>query len=668
MCGIAGILAVDGRERIDAAGLLRMRDVLSHRGPDDRGLYLGGRVGFAHRRLSIIDLASGRQPMCSEDGRVWITYNGEIYNFRQLRERLAAQGVRFRTNSDTEVLLRAYERYGEDCVDHLRGMFAFAIWDGHRDRLFLARDRLGIKPLYYLYTGRLLLFASEIKALLAAGVARPQLNVAALPEYLANRYIAGEETFYCGIRKLLPAHVLTWSAREGLRRRRYWCLPAPDEGGAQTMSGYAREIRLRLEEAVDAHLVSDVPLGVLLSGGMDSSGLAGLVARMRREPVKTFSVGFEESRFSELKWARLAAEASQTEHHEAVVGAADFFGHLPRLVWHEDEPIAFPSSVPLYFISELARRHVKVILTGEGADELFLGYERYRVTAWNMRLSAPYSALVPRAVRRGVGRLVRGLPEALSRYGRRSFLALPGGIRSLFYENFSVFAPELQERLLAAAGGTTERDPYGEAMHAFEGAPGSLLERMSAADLQTYLVELLMKQDQMSMAASLESRVPFLDHRFVEYVATIPGRYKLSGWRTKAVLRRALSDVTPAAIVRRRKMGFPTPLPVWLRGRFAPFASELVAGPRARARGLFNADEQRRLVEEHRRGERNNADRLWLLMNLEIWQRIFIDGEDPESVAASAMPRSDSSHAMRPIAAGLHEADSAAAVGSAPVR
>ena len=629
MCGIAGIFKFDAQRRVEQARLERMRAVLRHRGPDGEGVTVRGRVGLAHSRLSIIDLSGGRQPMSDPSNRIWISYNGEIYNFRELRAELASLGFGFSTQSDTEVILRAYEAFGEDCVRHLRGMFAFAIWDKDQQRLFLARDRLGIKPLYYAVTQDEILFGSEIKAILAAGGVRPELNRAILPEFLATRFIAGGETFFRGIRKLLPGCTLSWAPMEGFRQRRYWQLPSQLDGPEISFATHASEVRRRLEETVQSHLVSDVPLGLFLSGGIDSSALAAIMAPMMQGPLRSFAVGFAEQGYNELAYARLAARAVGAEHRDRLISAVEFLSALPRMLWHEDEPIAFPSSICLYFVSQLASEHVKVVLTGEGADELFLGYNRYRVTAWNERLGRPYWAAVPPGARAAISRLVRRLPRPLRRYAERSFLGPPPGPRGLFYENFAVF-PEAMQRLLLPE--SAQRDPYAECLHYYDQAPGGALERMSHADMQTYMVELLMKQDQMSMAASIESRVPFLDHEFVEYAAAIPGRHKLRGWQTKAVLRAAVGDVLPAEILTRGKMGFPVPLGRWLRGRYAGLLDDLVLGGRALERGLFDTAVLRHLVDEHRSGAWDHGDRLWMLMNLEIWQRVFLDGETPEAV------------------------------------
>jgi len=635
MCGIAGILAFDPREHVDPERLRRMRDTLRHRGPDGEGLHLDGPVGLGHRRLAIVDVDGGRQPMANEDGTVWITFNGEIYNHAALRPGLLAQGHVYRTRSDTETILHLYEEEGERCPERLSGMFAFAVWDARRRRLLLARDRLGIKPLYYALTPRELLFASEIKALLAAGV-RAELDETVVPEYLANRFVAGERTFFRGVRQLLPGRTLTWSAEEGLRERRYWALPERAADEASSALDRAADLRGRLREAVGSHLMSDVPLGIFLSGGIDSSGLLALMAPQVTGPVRTFAVGFAEREADELAYARLAAGAVKAEHREVVVSPGDFFRELPRLVWHEDEPIAFPSSVPLYFVSRLARDHVKVVLTGEGADELFLGYNRYRVTAWNHRLGGPYWSLLPSSTRRRLAGFARSLPVPLRRYAERSFLALDPGPRSLFCENFAVFSDPHRRRILGEAGFSGLGDPFREALRCYEESRGGVLDRMSRADLQTYLVRLLMKQDRMSMAASIESRVPFLDHELVEHVASLPGRLKLRGLTTKAVLRDAFRPLVPRPILTRPKMGFPVPVGRWLRGPFWPVVEEFVLGPRALGRGLLDGAFVRELAEEHRSGRAFHGDRLWLLVNLEVWNRVFVDGEEAGAVMQAA--------------------------------
>ncbi|HEY0961591.1 MAG TPA: asparagine synthase (glutamine-hydrolyzing) [Pseudomonadales bacterium] len=637
MCGIAGILKFNSQDNIDESRLLAMRDSVWHRGPDEGGLIIDGRAGLAHRRLSIIDLASGQQPMSNAQRTVWISYNGEVYNFRELRTRLEALGARFSTRSDTEVVLRAYEYYGEDCVEHLQGMFAFAIWDAPKQRLFLARDRLGIKPLYYMISDTQLLFGSEIKAILAEGSVKPEFNRAVLPEFLASRYVTGSETFFKGVNKLLPGHTLSWTASTGFRKRRYWNLSAAPQGPELSRADYVDMVRSSLKDAVQSHMIADVPCGLFLSGGLDSSILASLMTQVSSEPVHSFSVAFSEAHANELEYARMAAQHAGTQHHEVMVSPEEFFSALPHLVWHEDEPVAWTSSVPLHAVSCLARKHVKVVLTGEGSDELFLGYDyRYRVTHWNKRLGAMYEKL-PRAMRSGVSGAIGALPGSARRYAERTFLALDTDPRHMFFENFSVFRHDLRNAMLRPEHGFTD-NPYVNALKHYHAAGDNTLQCMSHADLQTFLVELLMKQDQMSMAASIESRVPFLDHRLVEQVATIPSHEKLRFWQTKALLRDAVKDLVPRAILERKKMGFPVPTSDWLRGKYWPVVEEFVLGGRALERGHFNADVVQRLAQDHRSGRADNGERLWLLINLEMWQRIFLDGEKPADLYPRQKP------------------------------
>jgi asparagine synthase (glutamine-hydrolysing) len=632
MCGIAGIVTFDPQGRVDERRLTTMRDVMRHRGPDGEGLLIDGPVGLAHRRLSIVDVAAGHQPMSNEDGSIWVVFNGEIYNHAELRPRLERRGHHYRTRSDTETILHLYEEKGDSVVDALHGMFAFAIWDRPRQRLLLARDRLGIKPLYYALTGTELLFASEIKGLVAVSRGRPVFNEQALPEFLATRFLSGEETFFRGVRKLMPGHVASWSLKNGFETRRYWTLPHPAEPPSATAASCATEVRRRLEAAVRSHLMSDVPLGIFLSGGIDSSALAAMMARAATEPIRTFAVGFSEAEANELPYARMVAQAIGSEHRDVVVSPSEYFAALPQLVWHEDEPIAFTSSVPLYFVARLARDHVKVVLTGEGADELFLGYNRYRATLWNARLGRPYWAAVPSGWRRSVRQLVDTLPRQARRFAERSFIAHGPDLRDLFLENFAVFSERAQRPLLFAPELLDRHDPYAAVLQREDGTPREWLDRMGRLDLQTYLLELLMKQDQMSMAASIESRVPFLDDHVVEYVAGLPGHFKVRGWQTKAVLRQAVADLIPPAILTRPKMGFPVPFGGWLRGAFSSMVDEFLLGGRAGARRLFNAEAVKQLAAEHRSGARAHGDRLWLLVNLELWQRIFLDGESPDEV------------------------------------
>jgi asparagine synthase (glutamine-hydrolysing) len=648
MCGICGIAYPrESGRAVDRAALARMRDTLTHRGPDDEGLYVDGGVGLGHRRLSIVDLGGGHQPMSNEDGTVWIAFNGEIYNHRDVRPMLEERGHSFRTSCDTEAIVHLYEERGPWAVEALRGMFAFAIWDANRHRLVLARDRLGIKPVYYtLADDGTLHFASEIKALLEAGAVRPELNYDALADYAANRYTSGEETLFRGVRRLPPGHTLVWTDGR-VEIERFWevSFAKPDErlSDAEYVARFAELFR----ESVRLRLMADVPLGVFLSGGIDSSAIAAVMTEMVTEPIKTFSVAFDEREANELEYARLVSAAYKTDHHEVVVSPDQFFDSLPQLVYQEDEPIAHPSSVPLYFVSRLAADHVKVVLTGEGSDELLAGYDKYRKTVFNLSVGGAYRRATPAALRALVKRAVDG-PGRRTPFGRklaRTFLSLPPEIETIYFDNFSVFSRAMQPGLFTPA--TRERmgehDPYRAAMELVRASDAeALLDRLLAADLKTYLHELLMKQDQMSMAASIESRVPFLDHKLVEFAAALPLRLKLRGWTTKYVLRESMRGVLPQEILTRKKMGFPVPVGAWFRGPYGHVVDEYVLGPRASARGIFDGAFMRRLVDEHRAGAANHAERLWMLVNFEIWLRRFVDGEAAPDAAA---------HAAEPVAA-----------------
>ena len=653
MCGINGIAFSERSGREVGARLLdEMRDVITHRGPDDARSFLDRNVGLGHRRLSIVDVAAGQQPMTNEDGRLWITYNGEIYNHADYRAELEARGHTYRTHCDTETILHLYEEHGPRCVEYLRGMFAFAVWDGNRRELFVARDRLGVKPLYYVHTADgSLYFASEIKSLLAAGAVRPELNFGALPDQFANHATCGDDTLFRGVRRLAPGHTMTWREDGSVRIEKYWDVSfAPGGGGngrAKSEDEYVAEWSELVRTSVRLRLMADVPLGMFLSGGIDSSAIAAVMRGMVAEPIKTFSVAFAEREANELEYARAVARAFKTDHHEVVVSPEEFFAALPRLVWHEDEPLAHPSSVPLYFVSRLAQRHVKVVLTGEGSDELLAGYGRYRKTVYNLSLGAKYRAIAPAPLRRAVSAAIRTLPAASAPRQKlaRTFLALPPDIESIYFDNFSVFGRAMQSELFT--GETKERivsesdgdglDPYARVRsHLARTDARTLLDRLLYADTKTYLHELLMKQDQMSMAASIESRVPFLDHKLVELSARLPERLKLRGWTTKYVLRRAMRGVLPDAILRRPKMGFPVPVGAWLRGPYRHVVDEYVLGERALARGIFRPEFVRSLVARHRAGE-NHWERVWALVNFELWLRQFVDGEHAPEAAAEAV-------------------------------
>jgi asparagine synthase (glutamine-hydrolysing) len=645
MCGIAGIVAADRLRDEELARLPVMRDVLVHRGPDGAGDWHDEHATLAHRRLSIVDLAAGAQPLSNEDGTVWVTYNGEIYNHADLRPELEAAGHVYRTRCDTEAIVHAYEQWGDACVSRFRGMFAFAIWDQRRRRLLLARDRMGIKPLYWAVARERLLFGSEIKAILASGLIRPRANEAALPELLSTRGIAGEETLFLGIHKLLPGHVLIFENGR-VHTKQYWDIPAsssPVEQGFSPASWVAR-FRDALEESVRLRLMADVPLGMFLSGGLDSSAIAALMARLVDRPVQTFSVAFEDQAYSELRYSREVAQAIGADAHEVVIGADEFFGALPRLLWHEDEPIAHPSSVPLYFVSSLAGRHVKVVLTGEGSDELLAGYGRYPRALLNWQLGGLYERAMPDLARTWIAnRLVPRLPQRLRRYAGRSFLAMPHTVDATFFDNFAAVPLREQRSLLTGAlrQRATANAAYSATRQHFDEHPSAdLLSRVLYADLKTYLVELLMKQDQMSMAASIESRVPFLDHHLVELVATMPREWKLSGWTTKRVLREAARDLLPRSVLERPKMGFPVPFGLWARGAWHETIRDVLLDPRTRGRGITEPRAVQALLDAHLSGRRDAGEILWSLLNLELWYRTSIDGDGIQQLTGTSVPAS----------------------------
>src|SRR5437868_3206221 len=402
MCGIAGVIKFGRDQRVNPDTIRQMCSVMAHRGPDDDGFYVSGPVGLGMRRLSIVDLARGHQPISNEDETAWIVFNGEIYNHAELREQLQLRGHRYRTNSDTETIVHLYEEYGPDCVRHLRGMFAFAIWDAARQRLFIARDRLGIKPLYFRLTRDDIIWGSEIKVLQAYPGTGAEFDRAVLPEYLAFGYLSGENTFYRAIRKLMPGHWMQVNPSGQINIQQYWDLPVATDARPQGADYYIQSYRERLEQAVNSHLMSDVPLGVFLSGGVDSSAVAALMTRIRQSPVETFSVGYAEDEYSELPYARIVANHLNSTHHEVLVSEQDFFDALPFLIWHEDEPIVWPSSVPLYFVAKLAHERVKVVLTGEGSDETLAGYTRYAFTLKNAAWGRIYRSIVPGALRRTI--------------------------------------------------------------------------------------------------------------------------------------------------------------------------------------------------------------------------------------------------------------------------
>ncbi len=631
MCGISGKLYFDPARAVEREVLERMNGALAHRGPDDAGIHCDGPVGLAHRRLSIIDLsAAGHQPMSNEDGTVWIVFNGEIYNFQALRPALVARGHRFLSNSDTEVIVHLYEEHEAECLRFLRGMFAFAIWDGPRGQLFLARDRLGKKPLSYQHDGAAFRFASEVKAILQDPEVTARPDPVGISQYLTYGYVPGSGSAYQGVRKLPPGHYLT--CREGrVEVTRYWRLKR-DQKAERTEEEWCREIVLRLDEAVRLRMISDVPLGAFLSGGIDSSAVVALMSRAASGPVKTFSIGFEEPEYDELRYARLVAERFGTEHHEFVV-RPDAAAILPKLAWHYDEPFGDSSAVPTYYVAQMTRQYVTVALNGDAGDESFGGYDRYLANQLAASFDRwPGSAAARRMIREGLRwwqpagkrtsvlsrarRFLEGVIEAPERRYARWFCHFHGDRRR------ELLTPDFR----AAAGGG---DELAVMLDLYRGTDApDFGDATLGVDAALYLPDdLLVKVDIASMAHALEARSPFLDHEFMEFAATIPFDLKVRGRTKKYILKRALAGLLPPQILHRPKMGFGVPIDHWLRHELRDMAYDTLLSRQAVGRGYFHPDVVRRMLDEHALGKAAWHYLLWTLLMLELWHRIYIDGD-----------------------------------------
>ena len=610
MCAICGILKFDRADSVDRPLLRAMADTMAHRGPDDAGLFTDGPVGLGFRRLSIIDLSGGHQPMSTADGDLTIVFNGEIYNYRDLTEDLTAEGHRFQTRSDTETILHAYRQFGVDCVSCLRGMFAFAVWDRSLQRLLLARDRLGVKPLYYYQCGEFLAFASELKALLEIPGVPREVDPEALDDYLSLRYIPGPRTMFRHIFRLQPGHTLV--AENGrVHIDEYWDIRygAAEQNPADFLPLLKESVRLRL--------ISEVPLGLFLSGGLDSSAILSIMSRIAGGRVKTFSVGYESNGarddVSEFEYARLAANAFGADHYEFRLNSRQFEDSIPGLIWHLDEPMADPTIIPLYHLSKLAREHITVVLSGEGADEILAGYNIY---SRMLKLETPF--LKPLA------RMMKWAPsEALRHYADLSAQPLDRRYRGVSRG----FRPETKLSLIGAdrARRSEQRlqSIFRAALHAPAGA--SPLNRMLYADTKIWLPDdLLLKADKMTMAAGIELRVPFLDHRLVEFAAGLPDRAKLDGSTGKVLLRQAMRGSVPDAIIDRPKKGFPVPLAQWLRGPLRPFLREQLLDSGSACASYFESREVERLLQQHEQGRQDRSGELWSLLVFETWHRKFV--------------------------------------------
>jgi asparagine synthase (glutamine-hydrolysing) len=634
MCGIAGFVGSSVTPaRVEAGGVLaRMCEVIAHRGPDDQGTLVLDGAALGMRRLSIIDLAGGNQPLSGCDPAVQIVFNGEVYNFHELQRELETRGHVFKTRSDTEAVVHAFEEWGAACVEHLRGMFAFAVWDGRARELFVARDRVGKKPLYYTVTeGGDFVFGSELKSLLEHPGVRPEASDEAVDAYLTFGYVPDPLSIFRGVWKLPPGHRLTF-ARGRVSVESYWDFPVEVDPEPRRAEDYLEELRALLDEAVRVRLVADVPLGAFLSGGVDSSAVVGLMARNTSRPVKTFSIGFREDSYDELRYARLAARHFGTEHQEFVV-TPDICGVVDELAWHFDEPFADSSAIPTYVVSKMAREHVKVVLSGDGGDELFAGYTRYVIE----RRRGGFARL-PRLLRAGVMQpLGRSLPHGA--WGRNFIHNVALDPLERYLEEISVFTrlnrPALysQEfrRRLGDEGKAAELFRGHAARAAGTGPLGSLLY----LDSKTYLPgDILTKVDRMSMAASLEARVPLLDHKLIEFVARIPPSLKMRGFETKHIFKQAVRGLVPDEILDRPKQGFGVPIQRWINDELRERVRGTLAEPRTLQRGYFEPSYVRRLVDEHARGRRDHSTALWALFMFELWHRTFLD--DPTARAGRA--------------------------------
>jgi asparagine synthase (glutamine-hydrolysing) len=622
MCGICGIHDPNGN--IDDNLIRKMSDVLTHRGPDDEGYHFEEKIGLGFKRLSIIDLEMGNQPMANEDGTVWIIYNGEIYNFPTLKEELAGKGHDFKTKSDTEVIIHGYEEWGEDVVLRLNGMFAFAIWDEKKEKLFLARDRLGIKPLYYRLDNDRLIFASEIKAIAVDENLKKTVNLEALVDYLTFQNVFGPKTFFGGIEKLLPGHYAV-KDEEGFRTVEYWDLDFKKDI-IEDEDYYVKRYEEMLKKSVKMELISDVPVGFHLSGGMDSSSVA-VAAKGEVDKFRTFSGSFPEEGFDETPYASQVAKSLDAEEHKISLRPEQVTGMLAKMIYHLDEPRVGPGSIPQYYVAELASQHVKVVLTGHGGDELFAGYPSYL-----------YPHLREIVKSKGMGHqlmsILGDLKARSSVEGWKRTMGLP--VYTFFnrdlkrYAREAVFRPRELARLLAPkVERSTRRYSTRRILDGFRGRYENLtpLEKLQYVDIKTYLPSLLDNEDRLSMAFSLESRVPILDHEIAEFSSTVPSMFKIDGLTLKNVPRKAAKGMIPDEVINHRKMGFPVPLASWLRDGLGDYARNVLLSDTAAGRGFFDIQYIELLLDEHSIRLADHSEKIWCLLNFELWNRVFIDGD-----------------------------------------
>jgi asparagine synthase (glutamine-hydrolysing) len=629
MCGICGKINLNNKP-VDEALLKRMTSCLSHRGPDDEGLYIKGNVGLGHRRLSIIDLSPlAHQPMSNEDGTVWIVYNGEIYNFPELREDLTKKGHLIRSKSDTETIIHLYEEYGVECLKYLKGMFAFAIWDEKDKSLFLARDRVGKKPLYYLYSQNSFVFASEIKSILQDENFSRKPDYTAIHHYLTYQDVPSPWTAFEGIKKLPPAHYLLLKNGQ-VEVKRYWKLSYLPKH-KMCARDLRNDIIERLREAVKIRLISDVPLGAFLSGGIDSSTVVAMMSGIMNEPVKTFSIGFKEDTYNELRYARMVAEKFKTDHTEFIVDPKAL-EVIDKLVWHYNEPFADSSAIPTYYVSKLAREYVKVILNGDGGDENFAGYGRYTANEFSRAMHRFFPTPLAKALLPFVLMLPHGKDPAnffwrLKRF-LQEYVKSPEMRNAHWLCHFTtemkddLYTNDFSTRVLSMDSFDLLLDKYKEA------DANDFLDKTLYADVMMYLPDdLLVKVDVASMANSLEARSPFLDHEFMEFVAKIPAELKLKGRTTKYILKEALKEILPDEVLFREKMGFGVPIDYWFRNELKEMAYDTLLSDRAMQRSYFKKEVVNKILDEHTSGRWNWHNHIWNLLMLELWHRMFIDGQ-----------------------------------------
>ncbi|MCX5801654.1 MAG: asparagine synthase (glutamine-hydrolyzing) [Candidatus Eisenbacteria bacterium] len=612
MCGICGIVGAESRNPETRDTLEKMTRVMKHRGPDAEGFYLDEFVALGHVRLSIIDVEHGCEPMPNEDETVWIVLNGEIYNYIELRRELVAKGHIFRTRSDTEVVLHSYEEYGEACVDDFNGMFAFAIWDKPRRKLLLARDRVGIKPLYYTRQGGQFLFASEIKGLLENQICKRRADMGSVAEYMVRSYVTGERTFLVDVRKLEPGHLLVYQDGS-LKKSKYWDVSFAGEDKGE--SHYVEKLAWLISDSVRLQLRSDVPLGAYLSGGIDSSTVVCAATKLLSRPLKTFSGAFAEGpRYDERKYIAVVEKACKTDHHEIVPTMDEFFERLPLLIWFLDEPVVGAGVFPQYAVSALAGKHVKVILGGQGGDELFAGYTKYYRPYFTDRI-ADFARL-----RFGRSSPATIIPDFLMFLRNRGTTDIPAFLRKLSAPSpHSVLSPKMR-RLATELPLPVLPEGLGS------------LDLMLYVDLKEYLQSLLHVEDRASMAASIESRVPILDHRIVELAASVPYKYKMRHGLTKHLLRRAATGSVPDVILSRRdKKGFPTPIDVWFSRRSRAILN-LLDSPGVEERGILDRKGAVEIVSDHVRGKRDNSFLIWKMINVELWYSLFIEGKRVQDI------------------------------------